>query len=104
MLKEIFVTSKELLLFPSGYEQLWHYLWLEDISEKNVCTSPKNSWKSYTVLLLHSFSNQKGIIHDEQFACSISWYPYKEFFMNCKKFKDNSKVMPKVPIKEKDNS
>ena len=50
------VTPKELLLFPSGYEQLWNYLWLEDISEKNVCTGPKNSPETYTALLLHSFS------------------------------------------------
>ena len=60
--------------------------------------------EQFNKILLPSCSYQKGIIHDEQFAYLINWYPYKEIFMKCKKFKDNSKIMPKIAIKKEDNS
>ena len=55
----------------------------------------------FNKIFLPSFSYQKGIIHDKQFAYSINCYPYKEIFMKCKIFKDNSKIMPKIPIKKR---
>ena len=60
--------------------------------------------EQFNKILLPSFSYQKGIIHYEQFAYSINWYPYKEIFMKCKKFKDNSKIMPKIAIKKKEDN
>ena len=57
--------------------------------------------EQFNKLLPPSFSYQKGIIHDEQFVYSINWHPCEEIFMKCKKFKDNSKIMPKIPIKKK---
>ena len=57
--------------------------------------------EQFNKLLPLSFSYQKGIIHDEQFVYSINWHPDLEIFMKCKKFKDYSKIMPKIPIKKK---
>ena len=57
--------------------------------------------EQFSKILQPSYSYQKGIIHDEQFAYSINWYPYKEIFMKSKRFKDNSKIKPKIPIKKK---